>query len=112
MSRHIDRRDFLKAATLSPGLASSVASLAQRKRNLKIGHTGITWVQAPFLGYYPLGQGKVNIPEILDSMDGRQIAGRIMVELDGTPGPPMTDLETAAIAKAYLEKQGVVFRNS
>jgi inosose dehydratase len=47
MSRHIDRRDFLKAATVSAGLALSVPGLAQRKRNVKIGHTGITWVQPP-----------------------------------------------------------------
>ena len=65
-----------------------------------------------FVGYCPLGQGKVNIPAILDMMDGRTIAGMIMVELDGTPRMPMTAPETAAIAKAYLEKQGVAFRNS
>jgi len=65
-----------------------------------------------FLRYCPLGQGKVDIPTILDMMDGRQIAGMIMVELDGTPRMPMTALETATVAKAYLEKQGVVFRNS
>jgi inosose dehydratase len=57
-----------------------------------------------------LGQGRVNIPAILDMMDGRRIAGMIMVELDGGPRMPMSALETAAIAKAYLEKQGVVFR--
>ena len=65
-----------------------------------------------FAGYCPLGQGKVNLPAILDMMDGRTIAGMIMVELDGTQRMPMTALETAAIAKAYLEKQGVAFRNS
>lgn len=64
-----------------------------------------------FVGYCPLGQGKVNIPAILDLMDGRNLAGMIMVELDGTPRMPMTALETATIAKAYLEKQGVAFRS-
>jgi inosose dehydratase len=64
-----------------------------------------------FLGYSPLGQGKVNIPSILDLMEGRTIAGMIMVELDGTPRMPMTALETATIAKGYLEKQGVAFRS-
>lgn len=64
-----------------------------------------------FLGYCPLGQGKVNIPAILDMMEGRAIAGMVMVELDGTPRMPMTALETATIAKEYLEKQGVVFRS-
>jgi inosose dehydratase len=64
-----------------------------------------------FLGYCPLGQGKVDIPAILDMMDGRPTAGMLMVELDGGPRMPMTALETATIAKAYLEKQGIAFRN-
>lgn len=64
-----------------------------------------------FAGYCPLGQGKVNIPAILDMMDGRSLAGMIMVELDGTQRMPMTALETATIAKAYLENQGVALRN-
>lgn len=63
-----------------------------------------------FLGYCPLGQGKVNIPAILDMMDGRTTAGMLMVELDGGPRMPISALETATIAKAYLEKQGVSFR--
>jgi inosose dehydratase len=63
-----------------------------------------------FVGYCPLGQGKVNIPAILDMMEGRTLAGMVMVELDGAPRMPMTAIETATIAKAYLEKQGVAFR--
>jgi inosose dehydratase len=63
-----------------------------------------------FLGYCPLGRGKVNIPAILDMMEGRTTAGMIMVELDGGPRIPMTALETATIAKAYLAKEGVSFR--
>ena len=63
-----------------------------------------------FLGYCPLGQGKVDIPAILDMMDGRELAGMIMVELDGSPRMPVTALEAATIAKTYLEKQGVAFR--
>jgi inosose dehydratase len=65
-----------------------------------------------FVGYCPLGQGKVNIPAILDMMDGRQIAGMIMVELDGSPRMPMPALETATNEKAYLDKQGVGFRSA
>jgi inosose dehydratase len=38
-----------------------------------------------FLGYCPLGQGKVNIPAIFDMMEGRTTAGMVMVELDGGP---------------------------
>jgi inosose dehydratase len=64
-----------------------------------------------FVGYCPLGQGKVDIPAILDMMEGRVTAGMIMVELDGGRRMPMTALEAATIAKAYLEKQGVVFRS-
>ena len=43
MSKHIGRRQFLEMA----GIGSTLPLLAQRKRNLKIGHTGITWVQPP-----------------------------------------------------------------
>jgi inosose dehydratase len=63
-----------------------------------------------YLGYCPLGQGKVNIPAILDMMEGKTIAGMIMVELDSSPNMPLAPVETAKIAKAYLEKQGVTFR--
>jgi inosose dehydratase len=65
---------------------------------------------AEYLGYCPLGQGKVNIPAILDMMDGKTIAGMIMVELDPSPGMPLAPIETARIAKTYLQKQGVAFR--
>ncbi len=44
-------------------------------------------------------------------MDGRPMNGMIMVELDSSQNMPMTPLETAKIAKAYLEKQGVPFRS-
>jgi inosose dehydratase len=63
-----------------------------------------------FAGYCPLGQGKVDLATVLKMMDGRAMIGMIMVELDGTQNMPMTPLETATIAKAYLEKQGVAFR--
>jgi inosose dehydratase len=66
---------------------------------------------ADYLGYCPLGQGKVDIPAILDMMEGRRTAGLIMVELDSPPPQPMPALETAKIAKAYLEKQGITFRS-
>ena len=61
-----------------------------------------------YLGYCPLGQGKVDIPAILSMMDGRKTAGLVMVELDSPPPQPMPAGETAKIAKAYLQKQGVV----
>jgi inosose dehydratase len=64
-----------------------------------------------YLGYCPLGQGKVDIPAILAMMDGRKTAGLVMVELDSPPPQPVPALENAKIAKAYLEKQGVSFRS-
>lgn len=63
-----------------------------------------------WLGYCPLGQGKVNIPAILDMMDGKKTDGMVMVELDSSPGMPLTPEKSAAVAKAYLEKQGITFR--
>lgn len=47
MKRPIDRRDFLKTAALGAGLAGALPAPGQRRRNIKIGHTGITWVQPP-----------------------------------------------------------------
>jgi len=63
-----------------------------------------------YLGYCPLGQGKVDIPAILSMMEGRKTAGLVMVELDSPPPQPVPAGETAKIAKAYLQKQGVGFR--
>jgi hypothetical protein len=34
-----------------------------------------------------------------------------MVELDSSPNMPLSGLETAKIAKAFLQKQGVQFRS-
>jgi inosose dehydratase len=63
-----------------------------------------------YLGYCPLGQGKVDIPAILAMMDGRKTDGLVMVELDSPPPQPLPAVETAKIAKAYLQKQSVTFR--
>ena len=64
-----------------------------------------------YLGYCPLGQGKVDIPAILAMMEGRKTAGKVMVELDSPPPQPAPAAENARIAKAYLEKQGIPFRS-
>ena len=64
-----------------------------------------------YLGYCPLGQGKVDIPSILSMMNGRKTAGLVMVELDSPPPQPVPAIENAKIAKAYLQKQGVAFRS-
>jgi inosose dehydratase len=64
-----------------------------------------------YLGYCPLGQGKVDIPAILAMMNGRKMSGMVMVELDSPPPQPVPPLEDAKIAKTYLQKQGVAFRS-
>jgi inosose dehydratase len=65
-----------------------------------------------FLGYCPLGRGKVNLPGLLDLMEKSGNDIMIMVELDPSEGRPMAmaPIETARIAKAYLQKQGYTFR--
>jgi len=62
-----------------------------------------------FLGYCPLGEGKVELAKVLDLMDGRKTDGRVMVELDSPPPQPVPAIETAKIAKAWLQKEGVKF---
>jgi inosose dehydratase len=63
-----------------------------------------------FLGYCPLGRGKVNIPAILEMLEKANSQLTVMVELDPSPGMPMTPLETAQISKKYLQKLGCGFR--
>jgi len=64
-----------------------------------------------YLGYCPLGQGKVDIPAILAMMDGHKTAGLVMVELDSPPPQPVPAIETAKIAKAHMQKLGIAFRS-
>jgi inosose dehydratase len=64
----------------------------------------------PFLGYAPLGQGKVDIPAILAMVNGKPMDGMVMVELDSSPNQPIAAIETARIARTYLLKQGVALR--
>jgi inosose dehydratase len=63
-----------------------------------------------FAGYCPLGAGKVDLADILNMLEtaGNQLD--VMVELDPSPNPPMTPLETAQTSKAYLAKLGYSFR--
>ena len=63
-----------------------------------------------FAGYCPLGQGKVNIPRILDLVEGVSHPVNVMVELDPSARQPMTPRETAQISTAYLKKLGYTFR--
>jgi inosose dehydratase len=69
------------------------------------------WDGGPYWdAYCPLGKGKVPIPPILDLLEKSSIKKLIMVELDWSRNAPMPPIETARIAKAYLEKQGYTFR--
>lgn len=64
------------------------------------------------LGYCPLGQGKVDVPGILDVMEGRKISGMVMVELDNDFKDP-SPVPSATLAKEsrdYLRSIGVRFR--
>jgi inosose dehydratase len=63
-------------------------------------------------GYCPLGQGVVNVPAILDLMNGRKIKGMIMGELDnsGRNPDPTPPIELVRQSKNYLESIGVKFR--
>jgi len=63
-----------------------------------------------FQGYCPLGQGKVDLAGILDTMEKANPKANIMVELDGSKGQPYTPRETAEISTTYLKKLGYKFR--
>jgi inosose dehydratase len=63
-----------------------------------------------FIGYCPLGQGKVDLAAILDLMEGAKPEGMIMVELDAGRNIPIAPRETAHISKAYLQNLGYSFR--
>jgi inosose dehydratase len=63
-----------------------------------------------FVGYCPLGQGKVDLKAILDMVEVANPKANVMVELDGSANMPYTPLETARISRTYLEKLGYKFR--
>jgi inosose dehydratase len=66
------------------------------------------WVGGPAMqGYCALGLGKVDLVGILDLMDGRKIAGMMMVELDSGGQMPYAPREAAQIAHDWLAKNGV-----
>jgi inosose dehydratase len=64
------------------------------------------------LGYCPLGQGKVDVPGILDVMEGRKISGMVMVELDNDfkDPSPIPSATLAQQSRDYLKSIGVGFR--
>ncbi len=64
-----------------------------------------------FAGYCPLGQGKVDLVQVLDLVEAGGQQPNIMVELDPSSRQPLTPLECAKISKAFLQKQGYQFRS-
>lgn len=62
-------------------------------------------------GYCPLGQGKVNVPAILDLMEKRKLKGMVMGELDDDGKTTPSPRELVTMSKTYLQSQGVVFRS-
>jgi inosose dehydratase len=62
-----------------------------------------------FAGYCPLGQGKVDIKAILNTMEAANPAANIMIELDPSRNAPYAPLATAQISRKYLETLGYVF---
>jgi inosose dehydratase len=77
-----------------------------RHVHLKDWNGGPHWVE-----YCPLGQGKVDLPAVLDLLEQDRDMRIIMVELDPSANAPMRPLETAKLAKEYLIKQGYTFRS-
>jgi inosose dehydratase len=63
-----------------------------------------------FLGYCPLGQGKVNLTGILDLVESAHPDANVMVELDGSPNQPYTPRQTAEISRNFLQSLGYTFR--
>src|SRR5580698_8669728 len=62
-------------------------------------------------GYCPLGQGRVNIPAILDLMEKRKLRGMVMVELDNDGKTSLVPLDLVKTSKGYLQSLGVAFRS-
>jgi inosose dehydratase len=65
-----------------------------------------------FAGYCPLGEGKVDLRSVLDTMEAQKHTANIMHELDGSQNAPYTPRQTAEISKAYLQKLGYRFGTS
>ena len=62
-----------------------------------------------FQGYTPLGEGKVDLKSILETMEATNPNANIMHELDGSGNAPYTPRETAERSKKYLQTLGYQF---
>jgi inosose dehydratase len=64
-----------------------------------------------YLGYCPLGQGKVDVGALCDLLEGSGNDLMIMAELDPSKGMPLQPLDAARINKEALQKLGYAFRS-
>lgn len=62
-------------------------------------------------GYSPLGEGKVDLKSVLETMEKANPNANIMHELDGSRDMPYTARQTAEISKKYLQSLGYTFRS-
>lgn len=65
-----------------------------------------------FLGYCPLGEGKVDLPKVLDLLESSGNDLMIMAELDSAPYMPVSATKAATINRDYLKKVGYAFGGS
>jgi len=61
-------------------------------------------------GYCPLGEGKVDLKSVLETMEKANPNANIMHELDGSQNMPYTPRQTAEISKKYLQSLGYALR--
>jgi inosose dehydratase len=61
-------------------------------------------------GYTPLGEGKVDLKSVLETMEKANPNANIMHELDGSANMPYTARQTAEISKKFVESLGYTFR--
>jgi inosose dehydratase len=61
-------------------------------------------------GYCPLGEGKVDLKSVLETMEKANPSANIMHELDGSANMPYTPRQTAEISKKYVQSLGYSFR--
>ncbi len=61
-------------------------------------------------GYCPLGEGKVDLKSVLETMEQANPNANIMHELDGSANMPYTARQTAEISKKYVQSLGYTLR--
>ena len=61
-------------------------------------------------GYSPLGEGKVELQSVLETMEKANPNANIMHELDGSAGMPYSARQTAEISRKYVQSLGYSFR--